>query len=107
MTVASFSLRRLADRTDYHREYARKRRRKALEHYGGVCACCGESRPEFLALDHKNGGGNVHRAEVGTGGNQMINWIFSNNFPEIFRVLCHNCNQALGSYGRCPHESEK
>jgi hypothetical protein len=96
----------MASRTDYHREYARKRRKAAIEHYGGCCACCGESQYEFLALDHVDGGGNQHRREMGTtGGGRIINWIHSNGFPEGFRVLCHNCNSALGYYGHCPHDS--
>jgi hypothetical protein len=40
-----------------------------------------------------------------TGGGRIINWIHSNGFPEGFRVLCHNCNSALGYYGHCPHDS--
>jgi hypothetical protein len=26
-----------------------------------------------------------------------------NGFPDGYRVLCHNCNMALGQYGYCPH----
>lgn len=29
-------------------------REKAIAHYGGKCACCGESRFEFLAIDRKS-----------------------------------------------------
>lgn len=32
--------------------------------YGGACACCGESREPFLAIDHIAGGGNKHRKEI-------------------------------------------
>lgn len=47
---------------------ARKRTRLAcLEHYGKVCACCGEHRYEFLAIDHVNGGGvNIGRKRAAT-----------------------------------------
>ncbi len=71
-----------------------------LEHYGGCCACCGESRFEFLAIDHIEGNGNKHRKETTS---HMARWIVKNNFPNGFRILCHNCNQALGVYGYCPH----
>jgi hypothetical protein len=87
----------------YQRDWHRQRRETVLEHYGGRCACCGEDSYEFLALDHANGGGEQHRAEVGQGSN-MIAWIIDNDFPEGFRILCHNCNQAIGYYGACPHE---
>ena len=86
----------------YQRDRNRKRRRRVIEHYGGECACCGEKTFEFLAVDHINGGGDAHRRKVGSGSN-MIEWIITSNFPDIFQVLCHNCNQAIGYYGSCPH----
>jgi len=86
------------------RERRRKRRAQVIEHYGGRCACCGESQYEFLAIDHVHGGGSAHRAEVG-GGSKTIEWIIRNGFPdELFQVLCHNCNNAKACHGRCPHE---
>jgi hypothetical protein len=27
-----------------------------------------------------------------------------NSYPTGYRVLCHNCNFALGHYGYCPHK---
>lgn len=92
-----------ADRSAYNRAFARKRRAKVIAHYGGCCACCGESRWEFLSLDHKEGNGEQHRREVKARGNSMVNWIIRNNYPDMFRVLCHNCNNALGCHGYCPH----
>lgn len=80
-----------------------RERRDLLERYGGRCACCGEGRIEFLALDHIGGGGNVHRKEVGSG-YHMYRWIINNNYPPGFQVLCHNCNMANGFYGYCPHD---
>jgi hypothetical protein len=87
----------------YQREYRRSRRARVVAHYGGACACCGETTPEFLALDHIEGGGEQHRAQVGQGSN-MVEWLIKSGLPEGFRVLCHNCNQAIGYYGACPHE---
>jgi hypothetical protein len=89
------------------------RRKKVLQHYSITeppsCGCCGEDRFEFLAIDHINGGGNQHRKSIGenTGGGQIVLWIIKNNFPEGFRVLCHNCNVSLGNFGYCPHQNEK
>src|SRR5690606_39680958 len=46
------------------KDWYNKARFEAIMHYGGKCACCGESTYEFLCLDHSNGGGNQHRKEV-------------------------------------------
>jgi hypothetical protein len=86
----------------YLREYRKQRRQDVLEHYGGRCACCGEDAYEFLAVDHANGGGEAHRAEVGQG-SRMVDWIIRSGYPDGFRILCHNCNQSIGYYGECPH----
>lgn len=97
-----------------HREecQARIRRRREVQKnavftfYGGqppICSCCGESRLEFLTLDHINGGGTKHREQVGGSGSFMYAWIIKNNFPDGFRILCMNCNFSLGIYGYCPH----
>lgn len=88
----------------YQRDRNRKRRALVLQHYGGKCACCGEEHFDFLALDHIAGNGNNHRSEVRMAGASMVEWVIKNNFPAIFRVLCHNCNSAIGYYGRCPHQ---
>ena len=72
---------------------------QVLEHYGSVCVCCGVTDFEFLAIDHVNGGGRQHYKQVG----DLVRWILKNDYPEGFRILCHNCNQALGFYGACPH----
>jgi hypothetical protein len=87
---------------EYCRQRARKRREAVLAYYGHKCVCCGETRYEFLAIDHTNGGGEAHRKKVGQG-SLMVDFIIKNNFPDTFRLLCHNCNQALGYYGYCPH----
>ena len=83
----------------------RKVRLEALSYYGGKCACCGESRFEFLALDHINGGGSAHRRTINTrGGQRFANWLKTQGWPLGYRVLCHNCNSSLGWYGYCPHQ---
>mgnify|MGYP001581746945 CR=1 FL=1 len=92
-----------------HNHLANKRRHtmlriKALVAYSGLnpkCACCGEQHTEFLAIDHIDGGGNIHRKENKLG--HFYYWLESNNYPAGFRVLCHNCNLSLGFYGYCPH----
>lgn len=87
---------------------ARRRRRNrmvVIEHYGGKCACCGETQIQFLALDHIHGGGSAHRREIGLKGATFYAWIVRQDFPLGYRVLCHNCNLAIGFYGKCPHQN--
>jgi predicted restriction endonuclease len=96
---------------DKFTESARKRRRllrsEVLLAYGHRCACCGETRAEFLAVDHINGGGAQHRKDLLAQGQEFYRWLKANSFPkEDFRLLCHNCNVSRGMYGQCPHEVE-
>lgn len=90
------------DRKGYGRRLYRALRQKVLAHYGDACVCCGETNFEFLAIDHVHGGGQAHRREVG-GGASFLRWLRDSGYPPGFRVMCHNCNMALGFYGYCPH----
>lgn len=80
---------------------------KVLSRYSGggnpKCACCGVTNLEFLSLDHINGGGRQHRKTVKI---RWWEWLRKNKYPEGFRVLCHNCNQSIGIYGYCPHQTD-
>ena len=87
-----------------------RRRYEVFSHYSNgepQCSCCGEKRLEFLSIDHVNGGGCEHRKTIGGGGLRTYSWLKKNNYPKGFRVLCHNCNQSIGSFGYCPHEVER
>lgn len=92
------------DATRRERMWALKR--EVWEHYGGVrCVCCGETGREFLTLDHINGGGSRHRQALRrTGTPNIYRWIQQQGYPEGYRVLCMNCNFAVGIYGSCPHQ---
>ena len=88
-----------------HREMLRQ---KVFAAYGGKCACCGEARPQFLAIDHVAGGGNKHRRREKIFNPHMMRlFIVRAGFPSDFQLLCHNCNGAKGWYGECPHEAER
>jgi hypothetical protein len=91
--------------TGYHIEisarFREKRRRQTIEHYGGCCACCGETELVFLTMDHIDGGGTQHNKEIN--GAHLAQWLFKMGFPEGFQVLCFNCNWAK-SHGGCPHQ---
>lgn len=93
------------DNPNYAAEYDRKLRQKAVDAYGGKCTCCGETRFEFLCIDHVHGGGNEHRKTVQSG-TPLLHWLQKRNYPDGFQLLCSNCNSARGRFGRCPHEDE-
>jgi hypothetical protein len=83
-------------------------RNTVLEHYGSMCACCGETEPQFLNIDHINNDGAEHRRAIGNRvGSSFYRWIIKNNFPKDLQLLCCNCNMAKGLYGTCPHEERK
>ena len=95
-------------RIDNHDNYIDNRRHLRMEvllSYGGQCACCGESRYEFLSMDHINGGGNAHRKELGSS-EMVYRWLRANDYPAGFQVLCHNCNMARSFYGYCPCQNK-
>ncbi len=96
----------LADRAKKKREILRA---ETLAAYGHICACCGETRAEFLAVDHTNGDGAAHRREIkAANGGAIYLWLKKRGFPkDRFRLLCHNCNNARAFYGYCPHERER
>ena len=83
----------------------RAARQEALQHYGDRdlrCACCGEREEKFLVLDHINGGG-PRRPGEWHGGNVFYAWLARRGFPPGLRLLCHNCNCAMGRDRTCPH----
>lgn len=94
--------RRYATAAEKRRAYRQRFRHAALEHYGGRCACCGETNPSFLAIDHINNDGAAHRRIVGS---EVARWLRKAGYPAGFQVLCHNCNMAKQFYGSCPHQA--
>lgn len=79
----------------------RRLREKFIKIYGGKCNCCGEKHFEFLALDHVHGDGAAHRK--GKGPYRILKEAIESFGDGRFRLLCHNCNFAIGKYGHCPH----
>jgi hypothetical protein len=97
------------------REALRKHRAKlkaeVYSHYGDKCACCGETDPRFLTLDHVNGGGRAHRESLGNAGRAnpgplaILYDIKKRGFPPDFQILCFNCNCGRAHNGGvCPHK---
>lgn len=81
---------------------------RVFDHYGRICACCGENVFRFLCIDHINNDGNTHRETMSlAAGTQFYAWLERNNFPDGFQTLCYNCNQGKHqNKGICPHKEQ-
>ena len=111
---------------NYRRDYSKKRReqnpeysrRKSNEHatkvrnivrkaFGNKCACCGETEPLFLSIDHVKNDGNIDRNTNGRRvcGGMLYRRIINEGFPkDKYQLLCMNCNFGKSkNYGVCPH----
>ena len=74
-----------------------------IEAYGGVCTCCGETASIFLTIDHIDGSGAKDRAN-GLRGANLYRKLRREGWPkDNYRILCFNCNIAVGVLGSCPH----
>jgi len=106
----SYIVRRDAIRTGQNASLKRLRaelKAEVLSHYSKgtmICACCGETEPRFLSLDHIHGGGNKHRREVNARGIGLYRLLRKQGYPDGFQVLCMNCNFAKSAYSTCPHQ---
>ena len=88
----------IAKNREINRQWYANVRKQAIARYGGKCTCCGETGHQFLTLDHINGDGAAHRKQIGC---NLAAWLRRNGWPKGFRVLCWNCNCALGLHGHC------
>jgi hypothetical protein len=89
------------------KEFRWKLRLEIIEAYGGKCACCGETIPEFLTVDHIDGRGAEHRRSMKfeRGGQDFYKWLKKEGFPkDNYQLLCCNCNIAKGQFRVCPHQ---
>jgi hypothetical protein len=80
-----------------------KRRINFLEMYGNKCACCGETQKEFLTIEHINGQKGKKRESSAMAYAKAI----KEYRPDLYTILCMNCNHSKGKYGYCPHEHKK
>lgn len=94
-----------------HRETSRRNDKRIKDivyaKYGGYrCACCGETEPKFLSIDHVNNDGAAHRREIPRlQGKKIYSWLIENGFPKDFQILCMNCNWGKArNNGVCPHK---
>jgi hypothetical protein len=94
---------------DQQREWSRKtyQNLKALviDAYGGECACCKETEPRFLTIDHVKGNGADRRRDGEGLGGALYLYLKRHDFPKDgYQLLCYNCNCSKQQYGTCPHE---
>lgn len=92
---------------ELRRKYNQQRKYEVLNYYSNGlmnCACCGETRIEFLTINHLNKNGLKHRVGLKKLGTDLYSWLKKNNYPSGYNVLCMNCNFADGHYGTCPHQ---
>lgn len=95
-------------RSEYFKNYRNDIKQQVFDHYGRVCACCGEDNEVFLTLDHINNDGAEHRRKLGNGkqtsSDKVWQWVIKNGFPTNFQILCYNCNCGKrDNGGTCPH----
>lgn len=102
--LQSWAARNPQKRKEHQVRFKRKLRQQAFDHYGRECACCGETQEEFLTIDHIAGNGSQHRRLIGS---DIYQWLRTWDYPPGFRILCFNCNCALGFRGYCPHGNVK
>ena len=85
------------------RLYNQTLRAEMLMAYGGHCACCGESEPAFLTLEHLNGDGAAHRKATGGPAGAWVD-LRKRGWPKDgYTLLCWNCNCATRYGTPCPH----
>jgi len=85
--------------------YSKTLKDEVFAKYGGYrCACCGESNPGFLTIDHIDNDGADDRRLHGSG-RPFYKWVKASGFPPTLQVLCYNCNCGRARNGGvCPHK---
>lgn len=81
------------------KEWYKTKREQFLEMYGGKCACCGETEKDFLTIEHVRG----QRGMIREGSNAAYRKSVKEYRPDLYEILCYNCNCAKGKLGYCPH----
>ena len=93
-------------RKAYNQAHTQALKLEVFKAYGGAeCLCCHETMLEFLTLDHIANDGAEHRRQSVGKGSAFYHWLKQQGYPPGIRVLCFNCNCALGLFGYCPHRN--
>jgi hypothetical protein len=86
---------------EQRRIWIAKKKKEFLDMYGHQCSCCGESEEKFLCIDHISGQRGIKKKDTSIRAYKKAIEIYA---PEIFRVLCANCNMATRWGQICPHQ---
>lgn len=81
-------------------------RQKTIALYGGKCAMCGISEFDILTIDHIHYGGRKHVRDSG-GCIPMYRKMLKDYRPDLYQVLCYNCNCGKKTYQRAAEYSGK
>ena len=95
-----------------HRDTTKRERQRVKDEvfaaYGGYrCACCPETEPLFMSLDHIHNDGAAERKRLGHGGSGIAFYrsLQRLGYPPGYQVLCMNCNFGKRMNGGvCPHK---
>lgn len=88
----------------------RRLKKELLAAYGAKCACCGESEPKFLSVDHifNDGAEERRRLKLTPGVCGFYRYLKKLGWPkDRYQLLCFNCNHAKSLYGCCPHVDQR
>jgi hypothetical protein len=95
---------------EYHKKWYPKVKQDVLDMFGGKCACCGETEPGFLSIDHVFNDGAEERRNGRGGGYVIGRRIINKALDKIrYQLLCYNCNMGkqFSGKGICPHQLKK
>ncbi len=98
-----------ARQREYHKTWKDKRFEQVLDALGHECACCGESNPQALTVDHIHNDGWKEKRGPGRprAGRALWSRIRKEGYPkDRYRILCFNCNcgRQRSADKRCFHE---
>lgn len=87
-------------------------KKEVMNHYGGVCSCCGEKHVEFLTLDHVNNDGITHRKQEGfksCTGIDFYRRLKIRNYDVPFKmvILCAKLSYCKKVSWNMPHKLKK
>jgi len=91
------------NKREYQRNLTLKYKQTFLDMYGNACSCCGETIFDFLTIEHKQGQQKISRRT----GLVAYRDAIKEYRPDLYEVLCWNCNCAKGKLGYCPHNPPK
>lgn len=89
----------------YGTGYRMRLRAEMILAYGSKCACCGETEPLFLQLDHIYNDGHIDRKTHKTS-TKLFAALKKIGWPQDrYQLLCANCNfgKMLNGGLACPH----